>query len=227
MGNAGFAGGLTLSVSPPATTSFSGFVFDDLDNNFKRNDGDVMREGITVFIDKDRDARYDAGEPTVLTDSSGKFTFSSLFPATYDFGIVAPTARRVSNGGFKHMQTFSPNLISNHDFALTSTSKISGRVSYTSNTRGTIDFDDYARGVPGVSVYVDLNKDGKRQKDEPSDITDSGGSFDLFVSTAGKLIVRLVSRPGTTFISPSNGARTIKVGQAVEYEGVSFAVHTT
>ena len=78
--------------------------------------------GLTIFIDRDHDGRYDKGEPRQTTDSTGKYRFSGLFPISYDVGIVATAGRRLEygpiNGG-----TPSRN---GRNFALISTSKIDG-----------------------------------------------------------------------------------------------------
>ena len=86
----------------------SGSVFNDLDGDKIK---DSIEKGLSswrVFIDKDNDGRLDAGEVSVLTDSSGNYSFKSLAAGTYKVRIVQQTGwtRTTPTSGY-HAVTLS------------------------------------------------------------------------------------------------------------------------
>jgi len=66
-------------VTPPTgPTTITGLVWHDLDENRKRDLTEAGLSGWTIYADVDGDGERDVGEPTVKTDSQGKFTISNL-----------------------------------------------------------------------------------------------------------------------------------------------------
>lgn len=74
------AGGSALlsafGESTPANLTLSGNIF----NGIKNGPG---LAGWTVYLDTNNNGLPDPGEPTALTDASGAFTFTKLFPGSY------------------------------------------------------------------------------------------------------------------------------------------------
>ena len=75
----------------PSTASISGTIFNDADNNGVRATGEGGVSGATVFLDADNDTALDAGEPSLVTDATGNFTFANLTAGSYNVRAEGPT----------------------------------------------------------------------------------------------------------------------------------------
>jgi hypothetical protein len=65
----------------------------------------------------------------------------------------------------------------------------------------------------GVTVYIDSNNNGKKDSNEPSDVTDAGGGFSFHHLTPGTYKVRVVLPSGTYLTTPSSLTITLAAGQ--------------
>ena len=65
----------------------SGTVFNDANTNGKLDAGESALAGFRVFIDANNDGRWDSSEASVLTDSSGHYSFTLTDTKTYIFGV--------------------------------------------------------------------------------------------------------------------------------------------
>lgn len=70
-----FSKAIKLTGSPGA---ISGLVFDDTNGDGVHNTGEAGLGNWKLFIDSNDNGKLDSGEPTALTNSSGKFKFSNL-----------------------------------------------------------------------------------------------------------------------------------------------------
>jgi len=69
----------------------TGRAWVDSDKDGVKDSTEAVLSGWRVFIDKDKDGVYDTGEVSVLTDSSGNYSFKSLTAGTYRVRIVQAT----------------------------------------------------------------------------------------------------------------------------------------
>jgi uncharacterized membrane protein len=103
---------LTLAAGANATARnfgltrnvlISGSVFNDIDRDKVRDANEGGLGAWRVFIDKDNDGKLDAGEPNVVTNSAGNFSFKALPAGTYTVRIVRPSGwtqtTPTANGG--------------------------------------------------------------------------------------------------------------------------------
>ncbi len=67
-----------LSGSGSTGGSASGIVFFDANRNGQRDNNEIAEAGVTVFIDTNNDGKLGAGELSVVTNSSGAFTLTSV-----------------------------------------------------------------------------------------------------------------------------------------------------
>jgi hypothetical protein len=88
---------LTLSSGATATSKrfgftqrilISGTVFNDANGDRAKNSGEVGLSGWRVFVDADADGVFDSTERSVLTDSSGNWSFKTLAAGTYRIRVV-------------------------------------------------------------------------------------------------------------------------------------------
>jgi hypothetical protein len=101
---------VSLTSSQTVTKSFgnttnvliSGTVFNDLNSDKIKNTGERGLSSWRVFVDKDGDGVWDANENSVLTDSSGSFTFKALAAGAYKLRVVQQTgwSRTTPSAGY-------------------------------------------------------------------------------------------------------------------------------
>ena len=72
----------------------SGTVFNDANGDKIKNSTEKGLSGWRVFIDKDNDGIFDAGESSVLTDINGNWSFKTLSAGTYVVRIVQQSGWR-------------------------------------------------------------------------------------------------------------------------------------
>jgi hypothetical protein len=106
------AGYYDFTLSSGATTSnrnfgstqnvlITGSVFNDVDKDKIKDTTEKGLGSWRVYIDKDNDGIFDAGENSVLTTSSGNWTFKSLAAGTYVVRVVTQSGwtRTTPTGG--------------------------------------------------------------------------------------------------------------------------------
>lgn len=71
--------------------SIAGVVWNDLDNSKTIDPGETLRRSVTVYIDENADGTLDSGEPTTITNSKGRYSFTGLSAGTYTIGTVLDT----------------------------------------------------------------------------------------------------------------------------------------
>ena len=79
----------------------SGAVYNDANGSGSRNSGESGLSGWRAYLDADRDGRFDSGERSVLTDSSGNWSFRDLLAGTYVVRVVQQSGwtRTAPSGG--------------------------------------------------------------------------------------------------------------------------------
>ena len=114
---------LADAVTPPPTgpATITGLVWHDLDENRKRDLTEAGLSGWTVYADLDGDGERDIGEPSVKTDSQGKYTISNLTVTGNTVTIreaIKPGWRQTLPGDplLSHVVTLTGTTISNINF---------------------------------------------------------------------------------------------------------------
>jgi hypothetical protein len=210
----GFASSTTASVSlndgssitsdvglRPATGTtggtVSGVVYTDTDHDGIRDSGEATVSNAVVFLDANGNSTLDAGELSDTTDASGAFSITSNANGLFTLRAVLPS-------GFSSSTTAAINLSGGN----TVTSNVGLRPA-SASTGGTVTGFVFAdvnpqnntrdageSGVRNVTVWLDLDGDGKLDSNEPTDVTDGNGAFSLTTTTNGTFSVRAVLSPG-------------------------------
>ena len=165
----------------PALGSISGRVWNDLDGNGILGVESGL-EGWTVFIDQNADGSPGAGEPTAITDAEGNYTLAGI-------PIGAHVVREVPGIGWRPtapgtgMQMVNmlngTNIVGiNFGNQQRTDASIAGRAFADTNRNGTRDAGE--RGLPGITVWLDVDGNGALDAGEPSMVT----SADLFYTPA-------------------------------------------
>ena len=83
-----------------------GKVWQDIDGD---GSGESGREGVTVYVDANRDGTYNAGEVSVVTDAAGLYTLR-LQPNAYDIRILLPPGAIATSPAPQPSQTITVEL---------------------------------------------------------------------------------------------------------------------
>ncbi|MCA9212653.1 MAG: proprotein convertase P-domain-containing protein, partial [Planctomycetales bacterium] len=170
--------------------SINGFKFSDTNGNSLRDSNEPGLAGVTIYADLNNNGELDRGEPSTQTRTDspstteselGTFTLSPLAPGNYAIREVVPD---------NHMQTFPVTTVAGvsgtHNVTLVSGQSLGGpndRVVFGNQPKGSIHGtkwldqdrdgvrDPNEPGVPGVTIFVDLNGNGEFDMDEPSAVT--------------------------------------------------------
>ena len=211
------AGTFTINILP----ALSGTVFNDLNANGVKETGEAGLAGIKVYLDKNNNGKLDAGEVFATTDATGKYLFATLTPGTYIVREVLPAGYRLDSPttGFSSVNvTAAGGATAN--FADTQKALISGTVFNDLNGNKLLDATE--KGVSGVRVYIDANKDGVFQSTEANVLTDANGNWSFGNLAAGTYVVRIVLPAGKTLTTPTGGAFTVTVAAAATSTGKLF-----
>jgi hypothetical protein len=77
-----------LNVQTPAASAVYGQVYDDENRNGLQDTRETGAAGSFVFVDLNRNGRYDDGEPAAVTRGDGLFSIPNLPDGTYSVGVV-------------------------------------------------------------------------------------------------------------------------------------------
>ncbi|MEG4608311.1 SdrD B-like domain-containing protein, partial [Microcoleus sp. F6_B6] len=184
---------------PIFTGRISGTKFNDLNRNGRLEAGsDQPQSGVTLFLDQNNNGQLDSGESQTQTDNLGGYSFSNLPPATYTVQEIVPA-------GFTRVTPVQPvtvvaNETTNFDIlniaqtTPTVTGSISGRKFNDINANGILDVGE--PGIPGFTIYIDLNRNNIFDSSEPSRLTDATGSYQFNDLQPDTYTLREVQQPG-------------------------------
>ncbi|MCA9136374.1 MAG: hypothetical protein KDB00_06440, partial [Planctomycetales bacterium] len=156
-----------------------GAVYDDVNGNGTRDQGDDGVANWTVYLDLDSNGSLDTGEPTSLTDADGKFAFRGLDAGNYRVAEVVrsgwtPTNPltsfvdvSVADGQERSVQFLNQGS--------GGTGIITGNVWRDINNNQVQDPEDTP--LAGWTLFLDLNGDGILDPEEPFVETDGNGDY--------------------------------------------------
>ncbi|MEG4391737.1 SdrD B-like domain-containing protein [Microcoleus sp. BROC3] len=170
------------------------FKYNDLNANgrFEPTQGEAPISGVTVFLDTNNNGTPDAGEQQISTNDQGRGAFTNLATGNYVVREVAQpnfspsTADRVD----VTLSTQDANVT----FANTPNSNITGCKFEDFNLNGYRDGNEPA--IPGVTIFIDSNRDGQLQANEPTTTTNQFGTFAFNNLRPGNYSIREVTPPG-------------------------------
>jgi hypothetical protein len=180
-----------------------GRVFDDLNGNGKRESNERIRPGVRVWLDANGNRKYDKGERNSITDSFGIYMIHD-----YQIQNTLSVLLRLSNT--QSLQTTSPTrTIRFEDWQESIAINFGVYEPSTINVLTFLDNDRNRkwnkgdRGLAGVIVFIDRDRDGVQDKNETALITDERGyaSFTGLKPGVYVLVVRVPSAWRRTTLS--------------------------
>ncbi len=203
----------------PTTGTISGTVFKDLNGNGIKDTGETGLGFWTVYLDKNKDGKLDSGDVSVVTNSSGAYSFTNVAFGTYVVREVLQagyTQKGPAGGSYSVTLAAATPVATAKDFG-NSTGATSGSISGTVfndvNGNGVIDAGD--AGLSFWTVYLDKNNNGKLDSGEPSVVTNSSGAYSFTGLAFGTYVVREVLQSGYTLTGPAGGSYSIALSSSV------------
>lgn len=189
-----------------------GYLYYDDDKDGVRDPAEVPILGRQIYIDADNDGVMDVDESRVSSDAVGNFAFSSINAGTYTLRQSLPTGWNQTQPVSSYALTIEPNqVVSSVAFGSWGTAgNIQGTKWHDTNADGVRASTE--PGLPGWTIYLDLNNNSTLDVGEPSTVTLSDNPSTTSVDEAGTYqfnnlrplpyVVREVPQPGWVQTSP-------------------------
>lgn len=218
-------------VAIARTGSLKGTIYNDANGNGRKDSGEAGIANRIVYLDTNNNGVKEAAEASATTNAQGAYLFSMLAGGSYTVrvhNVVAP--QRVSTPwlGF-HTAVVTNQQVTTKDFGLTTLAagSVSGIVWNDVNA------DALAKAgetrLANTRVYVDLDNDSVYDADEPTDLTDANGFYQIDnLPTGTDLIVRRNLPLGNFYATPATGtSHTVNLASGQTRTGVNFGQTTT
>ena len=199
-------------VSGAPAGSISGSVFNDADGDGNLDVGETGISGQIVYNDTNDDGQRQLYEPFVKTDSAGKYTLPDMAARTLHVRVVEPSGSRQSYPLSNLSQTVvlgAGQAATGKNFGSTTLALINGTVFNDVDANGNKSSGEQV--LPGLTVYLDTNRNGVLDKGETGTLTDSKGTYNLTVAT-GSYEVREIPLTGFRITTPASTTYDLTVG---------------
>jgi hypothetical protein len=215
----------SFSSSVPFTgtvAQIKGYVWDDTNADAGKNNGEINKANVQVYVDENLNGHLDPGEHSARTRSNGNFTIP-LDPGQggiFRLRVNPPTGfrRTYPNAkSFWQVNVIAGASAENKRFGVTRKVQVTGAVFLDANRNKIRDSGE--AGLSGFTVFADKDFDGIIDPDEVSAVTNKAGNYTLKLD-AGTYIIRLVQKTGFRYTSPSGILAALPSGSAPS--GVNF-----
>ena len=201
----------------------TGAVFNDVNGDGVRDQGEDGVANWTVFLDTNQDGVLDIGEPSDATDGDGKYEFLGVVADDYRVAQVLRTGWTATNpaAGFADVTAVDGENVS-ADFLVQGTSgtaSITGNVWRDLNGNGIKEAGD--TGVAGWTVFIDLDGDKVVDPEERWELTDGNGDYTftgVLGGSPGDAIDYEVQQLLTPGWEPSEGSNENLTAKVIEGE---------
>lgn len=200
----------------------TGTVWKDADADGVKDSNETGLSGWRVFIDKDKDGIFDSGESSVVTDSSGNYTFKTLAAGSYRVREVLPAnwRRTAPSSGYYDLTLGNGATASSKNFGNTQNVLITGSVFKDLDKDKTKDANE--GGLSSWRVFIDKDNDGIFDAGEASVLTNSSGSYTFKALGAGTYVIRVVAQSGWTRTTPTGSSINVTLGAGATASGKNF-----
>ena len=207
---------------PPLAGEISGVCFDDRDGDGAKDANEPGLADWNVYVDTDKDGKWDEGEPSTWTTAAGTFTFAAMAFGTY-------TVREVNQEGWQQTSPSAAGLtvslragrsVRKLRLGNSQDATISGTVYHDANGSGGQGSGE--KGLSGWRVWLDADNDGKRDSGERSVLTDSSGNYRFADLPAGTHRVRVAAPSGWRRTAPSSDTHKVKLTGGAAVAGKTF-----
>ena len=207
--NASLTAGSTITLKRPGAASINGRVFNDKNATGFFDGDDTGIDGFRVFLDSNFNGVLDSGEVSKPVSSTGTYHFTGIDAGTYRVREVFRQGWRQSFPalGYYEITLKYGETAKTQSFANTDTVVIKGKVWNDTNKDGQINNGE--GGIPGWTVFLDLNHSGVLDAGDVTNVTDANGNYRFFQLPAGTYVVRAAPVATWKPTFPGSGAKTV------------------
>jgi len=199
---------------PATNASVEGRVYQDNNQDFIFDAGDVPLAGQTVFVDVNVNLVPDAGDEIAQTDANGEY-FMLVLGGTgttlksYTVGCVAaPGLQLLTN--FYSIAFLAGDVVTGIDFPQIGTAAIDVSVFGDANANGIQDTGE--TGLDNRTVYLDNNNNSVFDAGDLQAFNSGSGNYQFNGLPAGTYTVRVQTPDGTSVTTPVGGSSSIVLG---------------
>jgi hypothetical protein len=213
-----------LTVCDSASTeraqhSVSGTIFEDMNADGARQDGEPPLAGVVVYADLNGNGVRDEGEPTSTSDGQGHYSvsvplgqttiredvpngFTCSFPSGCSYNVDLPkNSAPEPPPVLSRMTAARADDPTGKDFGDWRPASVTGTVIGDDNGNGARDSGE--AGLAGIAVFADLDGNGILDQGEPSTTSAAGGTYALTGLKPGAYVIRHVLVQGGRCTAPS------------------------
>jgi len=202
--------------------TIKGLVWQDANQNRKRESGEKGLAGVTVYVDLNGNRIRDSLEPAAITDAAGKYVLRAPRGESV-IRVVEPDSsaqtQPTKDDGYR-VNLSVDQTISDRDFGIVPVvPDVTGFKWEDLNGDGTP--DDGERRLSGIYIYADLDGDNRIDIGEPQAITRQDGTYSLSLPGPGTYSIREVLPAGyaQSFPGPDVGNEHIIVFNGTSLPG--------
>lgn len=214
-----------IIIPDPQRGTITGTKFSDTNNNGVRDAGELGVSGFRIYADVNNNNRFDAFEPSAVTDVNGFYSF--VVPVgTYNVREVQQafwTQTYPATGFYTVTLVSGGDIDSGNDFGNHATpGSASGMIFEDLNKNGRLDAGEV--GLGSVLVYADINMNGTFEANEPNTLSAAGtGVYTLPNLDPRTYVIRQVTPAGYNQTAPAgNQGHIISVQPGQAITGLNF-----
>jgi phospholipase C len=205
---------IPMGIAAPNTSDLSGIVF----NSAVASEFGVA--GQTIYLDLHHDGQFDPGDPFTTTDPTGTYLFQDVLPGNYTVReVTAEDEVGLGNSLDSNLVTVAAGTNNTgENFTNEPLAQATGEISGTVLNGGELD----TPGLPGQTVFLDLNQNGQLDPGEPSTTTDSSGSYTFTDLFPGTYLVETVPPANEIVLPPATNGIPVTVTAQTNSSGQNF-----
>jgi hypothetical protein len=205
--------------------TISGKVWNDRNANGNRESTEGGLGAWRVYIDTNKNGKFDTGEISTLSSAGGNYAFTNLKAGTYRLRIIQQAGfRRTKPTGSFYDVALGVGDLQARNWGETTNTLITGIVFNDANSNKIKDSNE---GVfAGWRVFADLNKNGAYDsKTDVGVLTDASGRFTIGTLGAGLYNIVASSATGYTRTVPTTGMYSVSLAAGQASSSLLFGIH--
>jgi hypothetical protein len=177
------------ALSGNTNTLLSGTVYEDLNSDGIKNNGEDGKSGWSVYLDLDNSGTRNTDavgelEPITTTNIDGEYSFNRLKPGTYRVGEIVQANWRATSAVQVDTVVQLNQETKNNNFFVFLGGAIQGTAWHDVDEDGVRDKDPVTNeliepGLAGWTIFLDVNKNELQEPTEPKTVTDENGYFEF------------------------------------------------